>query len=118
MTESEAIELLKHILYVSDHSDECNNVEIDGLYQEALDVAIKALEEIQTYRDAEEQGLLLRLPYPFGTKLYYVIDDFDYGMSVNEVIFDLEFVSDVLRYPNEYYLTREEAEQALKQMGE
>ena len=68
------------------------------------------------YEDAEEQGLLLRLPYPFGTKLYYVIDDWDYGMSVNEVIFDLEFVSDVLRYPDEYYLTKEEAEQALKQM--
>ena len=74
------------------------------------------IDRVAEYENAEEQGLLLRLPYAFGTKLYYVIDDWDYGMSVNEVIFDLEFVSDVLRYPDEYYLTREEAEQALAEM--
>ena len=76
----------------------------------------EAIEKLKVYEDAEEQGMLLRLPYPFGTKLYYVIDDWDYGMSVNEVIFDLEFVSDVLRYTDEYYCTREEAEQALAEM--
>lgn len=74
------------------------------------------VQKLAAYEDAEEQGLLLRLPYPFGTKLYYVIDDWDYGMSVNEVIFDLEFVSDVLRYPDEYFPTKEEAEQKLASM--
>ena len=80
------------------------------------EVLNNAIQKLAEYEDLEEQGLRLRLPYPFGTKLYYVIDDWDYGMSVNEVIFDLEFVSDVLRYPDEYYLTREEAEQALAEM--
>ena len=78
----------------------------------------EVINKLAEYEDLEEQGLLLKLPYPFGTKLYYVIDDWDYGMSVNEIIFDLEFISDVLKYPNEYYLTKEEAEEELAKMKE
>ena len=50
MTESESIRLLQNIIHVSDNSDECNNVEIDAFHQDAIELAIQALEEIQQHR--------------------------------------------------------------------
>ena len=39
----------------------------------------KDVKELQQYRDAEEQGLLLRLPVPEGTDVYELIKIVDYG---------------------------------------
>lgn len=50
MTESEAKLMLLTIIDVANNSDECNSVEIDAFYEEALSVGVNALEEIQQYR--------------------------------------------------------------------
>lgn len=74
----------------------------------------QAIDKLAEYEDAEEQGLLLRLPCPIGTKAFYIM----YGKS-GWFISDYEFeVIDLLDFGNRIFLTREEAEQALKQMGE
>ena len=52
----------------------------DTDYIPTLDKCILALlEELKQYRIAEEQGLLLRLPIPEGTKVYELIKIVDYG---------------------------------------
>lgn len=50
MTGQMAIELLNGIIHTSENSDECNNVEIDALHQDALRVAIEAIKERRQYR--------------------------------------------------------------------
>lgn len=35
------------------------------------------LEELKSYKDSEEQGLLVRLPVPIGTKVYMIASMFD-----------------------------------------
>ena len=44
MTREEAIQVLRHIIQVADTSD-CGIKEIDGIDEEALDMAIKALQD-------------------------------------------------------------------------
>ena len=45
MTREEAIQVLRHITQVADTSD-CGIKEIDGIDEEALDMAIKSIENI------------------------------------------------------------------------
>ena len=94
----------------------------------AINMAIQALEEIQQYRDAEEQGLLLRLPCPIGSTIWR----FEYPTKVDEngdewtildkkraTVAPLKFALCHLdSIGTLYFVTREEAEQALEQMGE
>lgn len=86
------------------------------------------VKELKQYRDAEEQGLLLRLPCPIGTTVYFVEKRCNadsaacYGgcekcadYSISSTIFDFDMISHV---GNFYFLTKEEAEQALARMKE
>ena len=87
--------------------------------------------ELKLYKDAEEQGLLLRLPYPLGTKkLYwaceydceiYTLDALNLSPRKNDIsgttiyiIDDYEFGED--DFGKILFLTKEEAEQALAKM--
>lgn len=80
----------------------------------------KWLKELKQYSDAEEQGLLLRLPCKVGTKIYYI------GSEINDEINEWEyFVSEYGFKPymleelgKRYFLTKEEAEAALAKMEE
>ena len=88
----------------------------------------EVLEKLATYEDLEEQGLLLRLPCPIGGTVW----GWEYPTRVDEdgtewIVCDVrrakvvpkEFSLIMLnRIGTSYFLTREEAEQALKQMGE
>lgn len=66
MTEQKAIETIKYAsAFNSDNSP----------LTKALDIAIKALEEIQQYRKLEKQELLLRLPCKVGTPVYMITMD-------------------------------------------
>ena len=89
------------------------------------------LGKLADYEDAEEQGLLLRLPCKVGDVIYQVNSDVDeYAISEISIREDkmlitaenlekgLGFCFDTNRIGKNYFLTREEAEQALKQMGE
>ena len=86
------------------------------------------LEELKSYRDAEEQGLLLRLPCKIGDKVYQIEDGYIYEFNARSIDVRKEnekyiFCIDSMDYKMDdfgktVFLTKEEAEQALKQMGE
>lgn len=89
----------------------------------------KVLEKLAEYEDAEEQGLMLRLPCKIGDTIYQVCDDIrEYivtaiGIYEHRIVICTEndetgigfsFNSD--RIGKRYFLTREEAEAALAEM--
>ncbi len=71
-------------------------------------------ERLKSYEDAEEQGLLLRLPCKVGDTVYSVVKD---GLQIFELEFSLDFFvrrkSDIGKT---VFLTKEEAEQELEKM--
>ena len=66
------------------------------------------------YKNAEEQGLLLRLPCHIGDSIYSVVED---GLTIIELKFSLDFY---VRRKNDFgktvFLTKAEAEQKLKEL--
>jgi len=94
--------------------------EIDAVYRKLKD-----------YEDAEEQGLLLRLPYPLGTEYIYFVDEKDmdvYELDAEKIEASMMPISKKILYTIDYFeilfedfgkivfLTREEAEAKLKEM--
>lgn len=82
------------------------------------------LEELKSYKDAEEQGLLVRLPFPIDTTVWDICD-----MDIREnVVSGIECIKDgkCFLWANEdewlgefnasVFLTREEAEKKLEEM--
>ena len=96
----------------------------------------KLASRLADYEDAEEQGLLLRLPCKIGDSLYqpihkdineYKVIGICFDITKNEWLFEvaiqigLEWIKIVCEFScigKTVFLTKEEAEQALKQMGE
>ena len=96
------------------------------------------LEELKSYKDAEEQGLMLGLPVAIGSIVYRIneyadeplipmgvtsieikgITDTFKEMKCKECVFGGEFTYRFTDIGKTVFLTKEEAEQALKQMGE
>lgn len=91
------------------------------------------LRELKTYKDAEKQGLLLRLPCPIGSTVWFVGNEFinDYEVrryTVDETGIDYIQIAKEIEgkdYWNSFsiddigktvFLTKEEAEQALEAM--
>ena len=82
------------------------------------------IEELRSYKDLEEQGLLIRLPCPLGTTVYdicgtdihkNVVDGIEYGENGRYFLWSdkggwLGAFNDLV------FLTREEAEKKLKEM--
>lgn len=101
---------------------------------EPLATICDALQEIQKYKDLEEQGLLLRLPCSIGSTLYQPIDSRINEYKVIGLCFDslnnkwmyevayevgLEWYKTVCNFNHigkTVFLTPEEAEQKLKEM--
>lgn len=97
--------------------------------KETFETAIEALEKVEEYKRLEEQGLLLRLPYPLDTKkIFYAEDGEIYYLRAeritvekmpitNKTVFDVdgyEFcIEDIGKT---LFLTEEEAEAKLKEM--
>lgn len=88
-------------------------------------------ERLANMEHAEEQGLLLRLPYPLGTERIYFIDKSDmeiYELDGRKIEVSLRDISDDVMYTIDCYdflhedfgeivfLTREEAEAKLAEM--
>ena len=89
---------------------EFNSNNSDGCY-EMLDNCLHKLAE---YEDAEEQGLLLRLPCKVGDTVYSVVKD---GLQIFELKFSLDFyVRRMSDFGKTVFLTKEEAGQALETM--
>ncbi len=90
-----------------------------------------AMEKLAAYEDAEEQGLLLRLPYPLGTEYIYFVDEKDmdvYELDAEKIEASMMPISKKILYTIDcfeilfedfgkiVFLTREEAEAKLKEM--
>lgn len=92
-----------------------------------------AIQKLADYEDAEEQGLLLRLPCKAGDKIYCIYEKCDFPgdcyttrkcrgceyrlLFIEEVEFCISMLCQdgALRHP--YYTSREEAEAALAEKG-
>ena len=76
--------------------------------------------EIREWRHAEEQGLLLRLPCPIGTTVYFIDEDWeDIYIEDSNYLFVQEGKFDLWRFEDfgkTWFLTKEEAEQTLAEM--
>lgn len=105
-------------LWERDCEPDCE--EIDAVYRKLKD-----------YEDAEEQGLLLRLPYPLGTEYIYFVDEKDmdvYELDAEKIEVSMMPISKKVLYTVDcfeilfedfgkiVFLTREEAEAKLKEM--
>lgn len=86
-----------------------------------------AITRLAEYEDAEEQGLLLRLPCKVGDKVYEASKFWDkvlertvasIVLSSENHIYVRNGCGDSFEFGVDVFLTQEEAEQALKQMGE
>lgn len=71
-------------------------------------------EKLKRDEDAEEQGLLLRLPCKVGTYVYYILGiPNETPCTIDSCVFEL---SDIHKIGKSLFLTREEAEAKLKEM--
>ena len=94
---------------------------------------VECLNKLVEYEDLEEQGKLLKLPCAVGDTVYIVEDDCDYGwdcytkamcknceyrnLHIEEDIFSLsEIALHLNNFGKTVFITREEAEAALKEM--
>ena len=73
----------------------------------------RIIERLTEYEDAEEQGLLLRLPCKVGTTVYLIKSDGKIVPTTADMMLLGTLWED---YGKEWFLTREEAEQKLKEM--
>lgn len=79
------------------------------------------INRLAQYEDLEEQGLLLKLPCKVGDTIYELYRDGEYCVSwwdIKEVGFSLSYYE---RYKNRFgksvFLTKEEADQKLKELS-
>lgn len=99
----------------------CDNYTLSGCWECPVG---KAIEKLADYEDAEEQGLLVRLPCPIGTTVWDIC-----GMDIREnVLSGIECGKDGKQFlwanHDEWlgelndlvFLTREEAEKKLEEM--
>lgn len=71
------------------------------------------LKELKQYKDLEEQGLLLRLQFKIGQKVYYIYEScIDKSLMIGSMVYGYS----CLDFPREYFATKAEAEQRLKEM--
>lgn len=74
---------------------------------------VELLEELKSYKDLEEQGLLVRLP-KVGIEVYYILGiPNKTPCTIDKCIFEL---SDIDKIGESLFLTREEAEKKLEEM--
>ncbi len=76
------------------------------------------LNKLGEYEDAEEQGLLLRLPVAIGSEVWKIINQRDNFTDIHyKIVTIVNFRLDMLKEIGKtVFLTKEEAEQTLKKM--
>ena len=109
----------------------CDNVKGCGGYCAQCNFETKTMDKLTQYEDLEEQGLLLRLPVPIGTTVYK-FEPLAKGTKryIETTVTRYEIFGDSIWFTfanglgrnvedfGEYvFLTQEEAEQKLKEMG-
>lgn len=130
LTLDNAIKYIKEVARKNRINKEKNTIIIPNSFISSNDCAdkygqvAKWLEELKSYKDLEEQGLLVRLPCPIGTTVWDIC-----GMDIREnVVSGLEYGKDGrwFLWANEdewlgelnvlVFLTREEAEKKLEEL--
>lgn len=86
----------------------------------------EAMEKLARYEELAEQGLLLKLPCKVGDKIYQIEDEYIYEFNAKEIEIRMEdgeyiFCIDWMDYKVDdfgktVFLTKAEAEKALKEM--
>ena len=72
------------------------------------------LEELKSYKNAEEQGLLVRFPCKVGTEVYYILGiPNKMPCTIDKCVFEL---SDIDKIGESLFLTREDAEEKLEEL--
>ena len=72
------------------------------------------LEELKSYKEAEEQGLLVRLPCKVGAEVYYILGiPNKTPCTIDKCVFEL---SDINKIGKTVFFTREEAEKKLEKL--
>ena len=118
----ETMRMMREFIGYASHRLDCANSKIKSL-----------MAKLREYQKLEEQGLLLRLPCSIGTTVYYVqkcqapsckewlgftrVNNCycDFKSRIFEQKFDYRHLG---AFGHSVFLTKKEAEQALKQMGE
>ena len=84
LTLDEAIKYIKEVVCKNRKNKEKNTIVIPNSFISSADCAekyeqvVKWLEELKSYKEAEERGLLVRLPAAIGTKVYTILLFFDW----------------------------------------
>lgn len=82
-------------------------------YPTLSDYALKVLTKLADYEDAEEQGMLLRLPCKVGDTVYLIKND----GTIAERVADMMFIGVLWKeFGKTVFLTRSEAEAKLAEM--
>ena len=140
-----AIKYIKEVVRKNRRNKEKNTIIIPNSFISSADCAKKYeqvanwLEELKSYKEAEEQGLLVRLPVPIGTKVYMIASTFDCIFDYDDCkvtqkwkceediqceyerksyyVKEIEFTT-IMKdsIGKSVFLTREEAEKKLKEM--
>ena len=111
--------------YCMNCDEYCNTIDVLG--GDCDNCAIQmAFDKLAEYEDLEEQGLLLKLPCKVGDKIYHIEDGYIYEFNAKsidirkeneEYIFCIDYGDYKLDdFGKTVFLTKEEAEQELKEM--
>lgn len=91
---------------------------IDGNCKCVSGNVLEHLERLKAYEDAEEQGLLLRLPCPIGSEVWKIVNQRDnFSDELHKIVTRVNFRLNMLsEIGKTVFLTNEEVEQALEEM--
>lgn len=79
----------------------------------------RMIDKLAAYEDAEEAGLLLKLPCKFGTTIYWLNPNFERNdFEIEEMKFSIEMLCFIDWFGKYAFLTYEEAEAGLKALQE
>ena len=108
----------------------CHNCEKEHTPCDMPDCRDVVLNRLAEYEDAEEQGLLVRLPCKVGDRIYRVVDDCTFpgdcgtkrmcqgceyrNLYIEQTRFRLYLLTEDGKLRRGYYRTREEAEKVLE----
>nr|DAW62350.1 MAG TPA: hypothetical protein [Caudoviricetes sp.] len=132
LTLEEAIKYIKEVVRKNRKNKEKNTIVIPNSFISSTDCAekyeqvAKWLEELKSYKEAEEQGLLVRLPCKVGDSVFIIVgkDVSKQGIrkieiSDNSIIFKTnrqKRIFNVSEFEKSVFLTREEAVNKLEEM--
>lgn len=120
LTLDNAIKYIKEVARKNRINKEKNTIIIPNSFISSNDCAdkygqvAKWLEELKSYKEAEEQGLLVRLPCKVETEVYYILGiPNKTPCTIDKCVFKL---SDIDKIGKSLFLTPEEAEKKLEEM--